>query len=265
VCNNILPESKNQDRRGLGSRNGSTQKRQEEGRRERTQVGIVFSPESRNRERTEAEKEARKEPPRAGIDVCRKQTDMTGMESPLNKGLGSTISHIENTRDVIHDDIVLEGPLLNRKSNCQVANDIGGVDEVTNKDQTMAKTKSAFQFRMLNRILKMEPGTGSKIHTKGQSRSKIQGNSIRQGFMERTRGNFKITSEGNREIKDIGLSMAKSIKKAGEGRFVHNCIRGNKGSHLDSFIKAVEGKNVLHGRGITKKSATGTTVRNKTA
>jgi hypothetical protein len=57
VCNNILPEFKNQDRRGLGSRHGSTQKRQEEGRRERTQVGIVSSQESRNRELTEAAKE----------------------------------------------------------------------------------------------------------------------------------------------------------------------------------------------------------------
>jgi hypothetical protein len=67
VCNNILPESKNQDRRDLGSRNGSTQKGQE-GRRERTQVDTVSSPESRNREQTEVEKEAKKEPPRAGTD-----------------------------------------------------------------------------------------------------------------------------------------------------------------------------------------------------
>jgi hypothetical protein len=67
VCNNILPESKNQDRRDLGSRNGSTQKGQE-GRRERTQVDTVSSPESRNREQTEVEKEAKKEPPRAGSD-----------------------------------------------------------------------------------------------------------------------------------------------------------------------------------------------------
>ena len=78
------------------------------------------------------------------------------MESPLNKGLGSTISHMENTRDVMHDDIVLEAPLLNYKSTCQMANNIGGVDEVT-KDQTMAKTKSAFQCKMLNRIPKLRP------------------------------------------------------------------------------------------------------------
>jgi hypothetical protein len=166
---------------------------------------------------------------------------MMGMESPLNKGLGSTISHMENTRDVMNDDIVLEAPLLNCKSNCQVANNIGGVDEVT-KDQTMAKTKSAFQCRMLNRIPKIRPlgmtelETGSKIHTKGQSRSKIQENSIRQGFKERMTGKIKIAREGNRENKDIRLSTAK-------GRFVHNHIRRNKGSQLDSFNKGVEGMN----------------------
>ena len=61
------------------------------------------------------------------------------------------------------------------------------------------------------------------------------------------------------------MSTAKSITKAGEGRFVHNHIRCNKGSHLDSFNKPVEGMNALHGRGVTKKSATGTTIRNKMA